>query len=133
MKYTDAKLAGGEYTRRSLGSEILLGLRGLSFTYDNDLIIPVEIKSQFRAMLKIAMDEYGLNRTLKDNSEDVGTHAFHQFLDSISSIHKDNASIFIPEVQVLFDMTVSRTKSLAELRLANLCTVHSRCILHCKI
>lgn len=105
VKHSDAKLAGGEYTRRSLGSETILGLHGLSFTFSSDLILPAEINAQLRAILQNAMDEHGSN----------STQAFHQFLDSISRIHNGDASIFIPEVNAVYlSMNVFGIKGLAE-------------------
>lgn len=96
VKYTDTKLAGGEFARRSVGTSILLGFHGLSFTYDSDLILPVEINRQLRALLLVTLDESG--STENGKQENFGTYALGDFLDSVSRIHREYASIFIPEV-----------------------------------
>lgn len=94
VKHTDAKLAGGEFGRRSMGTNVVLGFHGRSFTYDNELILPAEINVQLREILRVAMGKSGFYK----EDDDSGTNLFTGFLDSLSSNHSENASIFIPEV-----------------------------------
>lgn len=98
VKHTAVDLAGAEYTGRSMVSAILLGLHGLSFTYDYDLILPAEINAQLRASVRVAMNESSSKKSLGDDEDIFNTHQYQEFLESLSSNHTDNSSIFVPEV-----------------------------------
>ena len=99
VKHIDAELAGGEHARRCMGSTALLGFHGLSFTYGADLILPGNINSNLRAVLRDAMNASDTTTTTEGCAqEDSATCAFHDFLDSMSRDHMAYASIFIPEV-----------------------------------
>jgi len=99
VKQTTAEVVGGEHARRSMGTSIVLGFYGLSFTYDSDLILPADVNAQLREKLRTTMNESGFKIPGDSNGvERFGTSEFHEFLDSMSSDHSKYASIFIPEV-----------------------------------
>ena len=99
VKHVDAELVGGEHSRRCKGTTVLLGFHGLSFTYGTDLILPVNINANLRAVLQDAMTASGITATFEDcEQEGSATCAFYEILDLTSSHHMAYASIFIPEV-----------------------------------
>ena len=99
VKHTDAKLTGGEYALRSMGTWLVLGVHGLSFTYDSDLVLPAEINNKLREVLRVAMGENGSTENV-DGKVVFDTHEVYNFLDTLSSNFSGESSIFIPEVCV---------------------------------
>ena len=92
-------IGGGRPVRRFVGTAARLGFHGLALTYGSDLILPAEINSQLRAVMRSAIDAARLqSKRGVCPQERFSTCEFHEFLDSMSGGGNTYASIFIPEV-----------------------------------
>lgn len=104
VRLTDAKLAGREFSRRSMGTNTLLGFYGLSFTYGSELILPAHRNVHLRAILWAAMAKSESNGNVEHAEDNIGTHIFKEYLDSLWRNHSDKASIGIHPITFISSM-----------------------------
>lgn len=97
IAFTDQVDGHDECGRRAKGNSILLGLSTPCFTYASDLILPADTNGQLREALgqSQAMTEVKVPDSNRGNNADDW---FTVRLDMIARIHRQDASVYIPEV-----------------------------------
>eukprot|EP00903_Cladosiphon_okamuranus_P019502 g17934.t1 len=97
VAFTDPALSHTECARRAIGVDIILGFSPPCFTYGTDLILPAELNGQLREILR---ESHALQQATKAVAEEGGNldDRLAGNLTSFSALHRQYASVFIPEV-----------------------------------
>lgn len=102
IKYADIDVVGPENARRAMASTIILGFHSPSFTYGSDLILPAKTNGQLRDLLKRGIDKLGVDEeAMFVHPDDRDLYQLYRFLDTLTSDHPYDISIYIPEVRLV--------------------------------
>ena len=104
VTFTDTERSHPECIRRAMGADILLGFSPPCFTYGSDLILPAELNGQLRGLLHANKVLEQVARRVKQPrpkaAEEDLDDDLTRVLASISALHRQHATVFIPEVWV---------------------------------
>eukprot|EP00903_Cladosiphon_okamuranus_P021318 g19589.t1 len=105
VAFTNTEDSLAECNRRATGTSILLGFSSPCFTVGTDLILPVEVNERLRDVLR---SNHVLNRARHHHNaegaqrttsgDERGDDELTESLASIAEIHREHATVYIPEV-----------------------------------
>eukprot|EP00903_Cladosiphon_okamuranus_P017929 g16497.t1 len=102
VSFIDIEPSNTECARRAMGTSILLGFSPPCFTYGSDLILPADLNEQLRGILReskvLGPEEGALQVGQKATAEDDVDDELTGDLASIGALHRQHATVSIPEV-----------------------------------